>query len=149
MLPRMSYRISSPHRLAWPPRLLMLCAWVALVWFNISLPAQAMSCCPSGMAVEMMSAVQMTGAGHQNMASMVGKHSRSGNASMSLGAHPGHDGLAAHTGCPLCAGTVFIDSRFSQLPDRGDTGETLWTDRAVGRAPEGDWRRRLRPPSLV
>lgn len=146
---RMSYQISSRHRLAWPPRLLLLCAWMALVWMTIPLPAQAMSCCPSGMAAEMMSTAQMAGTGHGGMASMAGKNSRSGHVEMPAGVDPGHGGLATHAGCPLCAGAAFLDSRLAQPPDRRSAGGILWTDQAARSAPDGDWRRRFRPPALV
>ena len=145
----MSYRISSRHRLAWPPRLLLLCAWLALVWVSIPLPAQAMGCCPSEMATDITSAAQMAGAGYQGMAAMASKHIRSGGVEMLADVHSGHSGLAAHAGCPLCAGAAFLDSRFAQPPDRGSPGGILWTDQVARRAPEGDWRRRFRPPALV
>ncbi|MHC1479507.1 hypothetical protein ACYJW8_04595 [Frateuria aurantia] len=56
------------------------------------------------------------------------------------------DGMAS---CLVCSGGASLAATAWQMPDFFAGTVQLAVAREAGRAPAGDWRRRLRPPSLV
>ena len=139
-----SPRSARTQRQLW---LLALCAWLSLVCVPILTAGQPMACCPMlpasmgampGMA---MPAMAMDAA--HAPAARPGLSPRQGDQFADPAAGGGH------VSCLLCAGAAWLGSVVPALAVQASAPAQLYTMFAVRPAPEGDWRRRLRPPSLV
>ena len=129
--------------------LLMLAAWLCLVLTPVLLPGPGMACCPMpGMAMPMTMAAKPAAAD----GSAGSAHAVAGRAmhadTLAAGSGPYGDS-PSHAGCLVCTGAGWMTSAGWVVPLAAAPPDRRPADKAVAQAPEGNWRRRLRPPSLV
>lgn len=93
--------------------------------------------------------VQLTAESSEVMEAMPGGKARDGQLQASTAEHLAHGAQPWHVGCLVCAGAVWLVASAWQIPDFHAGASELVSAPAVDRAPDGDWRRRLRPPSNV
>lgn len=131
--------------------LLMLVAWLCLVLSPVLLPGHGLVCCLGSMpgsAMQMpMTAKLVAADGSAESAHAVASRAMHVD-SFSADSGP-YGNSPSHAGCLVCAGAGWMASADWVVPLAALSPDRRPADKAVAQAPEGNWRRRMRPPSLV
>ncbi len=140
---RMRHPRLQPHSRSRPLWLLAMFAWLSLMLSPALQSAQVMDCCGASLMAAAPMAMHLDGHG-QASGAMGGVE-----GTMHSGHLSGAGGQAPHAGCMVCLGAVWLACQSLPLDLFSIASGQDLRDLRGGPAPDGDWRRRLRPPSLA